>query len=131
MIFWNYMVENWNSFKYISYRCSLNYWTEKNMQFTKFKFKCTSCNYPLANIYLKPLLFFALCCYVLYHSIKLTVTCYEKALIKCKISSSYFFGFIGEVTAFQKLKLHWGIFLIIIGRKLLTLHNNKGQIKGF
>ena len=47
MIFLKLPGRNWNSFKYMSHRCSLNYWTEKNIQFTKFKFKCTSTTIPL------------------------------------------------------------------------------------
>ena len=47
------MVENWNSFKYVPYKCSLNHWTGNNIQFTKFKFKCISCNYPFVLFWKK------------------------------------------------------------------------------
>ena len=45
MIFLKLRGKKFKFFQYMSYRCiSLNYRTEKNMQFTKF----TSCNYPFS-----------------------------------------------------------------------------------
>ena len=39
-----------SSLKYTPYKCCLNHWTGKNMQFIKFKFKCILWNYPFKLI---------------------------------------------------------------------------------
>ena len=39
LIIFNYIVENFNSYKYMPYKCSKTIEYEKNMHFTEFKFK--------------------------------------------------------------------------------------------